>query len=165
MPAYTSSVFSRKITTSSRWGSRTGDGTPGIHRTGRTHEYRSSTCRIVTFRERMPPPTGVVSGPLIATRNSVRASRVSCGSHSPVRSLAFSPASTSIHAIERAPSYALATAASTTRRVAAQMSGPIPSPSMNGTMGRSGTWSPPSGAWSPRSGASAIFRPSGGTTA
>ena len=40
----------------------------------------------------MPPPTGVVSGPLIATLNSRIASTVSSGSHSPKRSLAFSPA-------------------------------------------------------------------------
>ena len=87
----------------------------------------------------MPPPTGVVSGPLIATLNSVSASSVSRGSHSPETSCAFSPAKTSIQAIPRAPPYDFATAASTTCRVAAQMSGPIPSPSMNGTMGRSGT--------------------------
>ena len=73
-------------------GSFTGDGTPGIHLTGRMHEYRSSTWRSVTFSDLMPPPTGVVSGPLIATLNSVSASSVSRGSHSPATSLAFSPA-------------------------------------------------------------------------
>ena len=31
----------------------------------------------------MPPPTGVVSGPLMAMRNSLMASSVPCGSHSP----------------------------------------------------------------------------------
>ena len=87
----------------------------------------------------MPPPTGVVRGPLIATLNSVSASRVSAGSHSPARSFAFSPANTSIQAISRRPPYALATAESTTCRVAAQMSGPIPSPSMKGMIGWSGT--------------------------
>ena len=40
----------------------------------------------------MPPPTGVVSGPLIAILYVLTASSVSLGSHSPVRSLAFSPA-------------------------------------------------------------------------
>jgi hypothetical protein len=38
----------------------------------------------------------------------------------------------------------LATAASNTRTAARQMSGPVPSPSMNGMIGRSGTWSVPS---------------------
>jgi hypothetical protein len=36
IPAYTSSVFSRKITTSSFPGSFTGEGTPRYQRTGRT---------------------------------------------------------------------------------------------------------------------------------
>ena len=36
-PAYTSSVFSRKITMSTRSGCFTGDGTPLNHRTGRRH--------------------------------------------------------------------------------------------------------------------------------
>ncbi len=40
----------------------------------------------------MPPPTGVVSGPLIPTLNSVSARSVSPGSHSFVTSTAFSPA-------------------------------------------------------------------------
>ena len=51
----------------------------------------------------MPPPTGVVSGPLIAQRYLRTASTVSSGSHSPVSLFAFSPASTSIQAIERLP--------------------------------------------------------------
>ena len=42
----------------------------------------------------MPPPTGVVSGPLIATLYALTASSVSLGSHSPTRFFAFSPAST-----------------------------------------------------------------------
>ncbi len=81
----------------------------------------------------MPPPTGVVSGPLIPTRYVRNASSVACGNHSPVWSNAFCPASTSCHAIWRRPPYALATAASNTRTLARQMSGPVPSPSMNGT--------------------------------
>ena len=100
--------------------------------------YRSSTWRSVTFSERMPPPTGVVSGPLIETRNSSNASTVSCGSQSPVFACAFSPANTSIHAIFRSPPYAFSTAASNTRTDARQMSGPVPSPSMNGMIGLSG---------------------------
>ena len=49
-------------------------------------------CRTATLSERMPPPTGVVSGPLIETRYSFMTSMVSSGSHEPVRLLAFSPA-------------------------------------------------------------------------
>ncbi len=56
-----------------------------------------------TFSDLMPPPTGVVRGPLMATLNSRAASRVSSGSHSPVTSLPFSPAYTSIHWISRRP--------------------------------------------------------------
>jgi dolichyl-diphosphooligosaccharide--protein glycosyltransferase len=46
----------------------TPEGTPLNQRTGRRQTYRSSICRKATFKERMPPPTGVVSGPLIDTR-------------------------------------------------------------------------------------------------
>src|SRR5437773_472998 len=42
--------------------------------------YRSSTWRSATLSERIPPPTGVVSGPLIATRCARIASSVACGS-------------------------------------------------------------------------------------
>jgi hypothetical protein len=56
----------------------------------------------------------------------------------------FSPAYTSSHAIFRFPPYALATAASRTRTLARQMSGPVPSPSMKGMIGSSGTTSLPS---------------------
>ena len=38
---------------------------------------------MATFSERMPPPTGVVIGPLMETENAWRASSVSSGSHSP----------------------------------------------------------------------------------
>ncbi len=48
-------------------GSLTGDGTPLKYWIGRRHTYRSSSWRKATFRERMPPPTGVVSGPLMET--------------------------------------------------------------------------------------------------
>jgi hypothetical protein len=51
----------------------------------------------------MPPPTGVVSGPLMPTRYWRKASTVSSGSQLPVWLKAFSPASTSNHAILRSP--------------------------------------------------------------
>ena len=57
------------------------------------------------------------------------------------------PASTSVHAILRFPPYALFTAASNTRTEARQMSGPVPSPSMNGRIGWSGTTSRPWASW------------------
>jgi hypothetical protein len=75
-----SSVFSRKITMFVFEGSRSGLGTPGNQRTGRRQTNRSSCCRIATFSERMPPPTGVVNGPLIETEYSRAASIVSSGS-------------------------------------------------------------------------------------
>ncbi|MNJ81804.1 hypothetical protein D3C77_807990 [compost metagenome] len=62
-----SSEFSRKITISTSPGFFTGLGTPWNHSTGRRHTYRSSCWRKATLSERMPPPTGVVSGPLIDT--------------------------------------------------------------------------------------------------
>ena len=46
----------------------TGLGTPVNQRTGRWQTYKSNSCRSATFKLRMPPPTGVVSGPLIDTR-------------------------------------------------------------------------------------------------
>ena len=95
IPAYTSSEFSRKIIISTFSGAFTGDGVPSYQRTGLTQAYRSNFCLSATLRERIPPPTGVVSGPLIDT-NPVRiASRVSSGNHSPVALNAFSPANTS----------------------------------------------------------------------
>ena len=79
-----SSVFSRKITMSTNSGCLTGDGTPSNHRMGRRHTYRSRIWRRATLRLRKPPPTGVVSGPLIPIMYSVKTSTVSWGSHSPV---------------------------------------------------------------------------------
>ena len=57
---------------------------------------------------------------------------------------AFWPASTSDQTTRRAPSNAFATAASNTRTLARQMSPPMPSPSMYGMIGQSGTMSWPS---------------------
>ena len=113
------------------------------YRTGLTHAYKSNICRSATFNERIPPPTGVVSGPLIDTRKSRAASTVSFGSHSLNVLNAFSPANTSNHATRRFPPYAFSTAASNTRRDAFQMSLPVPSPSINGMIGLSGTCNTP----------------------
>jgi hypothetical protein len=76
------------------------------------------------------------------TRWDLKASMVASGSHSPVWSKAFCPARTSFHVIRRCPPYAFSTAESNTRTDAAQMSGPVPSPSMKGRIGWSGTWRP-----------------------
>ncbi len=46
-------------------GALTGEGTPLNQRTGRRHTYKSNNWRNATLSERMPPPTGVVRGPLI----------------------------------------------------------------------------------------------------
>jgi hypothetical protein len=67
------------------------------------HTYKVNNCRKLTFRLRIPPPTGVVSGPLIAMRNRLIAARVSSGSHVLRVLNAFSPASTSYHTTRRAP--------------------------------------------------------------
>jgi hypothetical protein len=80
MPAYRSSVFSR-ITTRSTDGWRIG--TPGSARAGRTAPNRSSPWRRATFTLRNPVPTGVVIGPLSATRLSRIAWSVSSGISSP----------------------------------------------------------------------------------
>ena len=111
-------------------GSRTGLGVPAYQRTGRTQANKSSCCRSATFRLRIPPPTGVVRGPLIDTRPFFIDSNVSSGNHSPVALNAFSPANTSDQCIWRDPEYALWTAASTTSIITGVMSSPIPSPSM-----------------------------------
>ena len=78
----------------------------------------------------MPPPTGVVRGPLIETKPVLIDSRVSSGNHSPVLSNAFWPARTSFQWIFRSSEYAFSTAASTTLIITGVMSMPIPSPSI-----------------------------------
>ena len=98
-----SSVFSRKITMSTNSGRFTGLGTPVKYCTGRRQTYKSSIWRSATFNERIPPPTGVVSGPLMPTRNSRKASTVSSGSQLLKRLKLSSPAKTSIQEILRLP--------------------------------------------------------------
>ena len=100
----------------------------------------------------MPPPIGVVSGPLMPMRYSRNTSVVSSGSQLPVWLNAFSPASTSFHSICLPCFFA---AASMTSCAAGQMSTPVPSPSMYGMIGLSGTFRTPSvrvifsGIWLP----------------
>ena len=103
----------------------------------------------------MPPPIGVVSGPLIPIRCERKVSTVSSGSQLPVSSKAFWPASTSFQAME-CP--CLAAAASRTSLAAGQMSTPVPSPSMKGMMGSSGTWSVPSSPMRMRSAMDGMLR-------
>ena len=57
--------------------------TPGSDRAGRTAANKSSSWRRATFTLRKPVPTGVVIGPLIATRAARIASRVASGRRSP----------------------------------------------------------------------------------
>ncbi len=109
--------------------------------------------RSATFKLRMPPPTGVVSGPLIAMRYSLIAAIVSSGSHELNWLKAFSPANTSYQATFFEPPEAFSTAASKTLREAIQMSRPVPSPSMNGMIGLSGTMNFP---FSTRTGAPSV---------
>gem|GEM_PF-5787062 len=87
-----SSVFSRKITISTSSGLLTGDGTPLMYLTGRRQTYRSSSCRSATLSDRIPPPIGVVRGPLIPTRYSLNAASVSSGSQPRPLLKDFSPA-------------------------------------------------------------------------
>ena len=122
-------------------GRLTGEGTPSNQRTGRKQTYRSRSWRSATFRLRKPPPMGVVSGPLMPIRWVRNDSTVASGSQSPVSLKAFSPARTSFHATAL-PDFAAA--ASRTSFAAGQMSTPVPSPSMNGMIGSSGTCRAPS---------------------
>ena len=103
----------------------------------------------------MPPPIGVVSGPLIPIRCDRNASTVSSGSQLPVSSNAFWPASTSFQATVWP---CLAAAASRTSLAAGQMSTPVPSPSMKGMMGSSGTIRVPSSPMRMRSAMEAMLR-------
>src|ERR1017187_2609053 len=84
---------------------------------------------------------GVVRGPLMPMRWSRKSVTVCSGSQSPVSSKAFWPASTSFHSMVLPCFFA---AASSTSLEAGQMSTPMPSPSMKGIIGLSGTLSTPS---------------------
>src|SRR5690349_11418323 len=64
---------------------------------------------------------------------------VSSGRNSPHFDWAFAPANTSYQWMRRLGPYAISTAASSTGCEARQMSGPVPSPSMKGMTGSSGT--------------------------
>src|SRR5437870_3283955 len=130
------------MTMSRRSGCVTGLGTPGIQETGLTLAYRSSAFRNATFKDRKPTLTGVVSGPFSPTTYSRIAPRVASGSMSPYWNIARSPAGTGYQPIRRRPPKAPATAASIAVRAARTTSGPMPSPSISGMMGSSGTRSP-----------------------
>ena len=82
----------------------------------------------------MPPPTGVVSGPLMATWNCRMASSVPSGSQSLNFWYAFSPAKTSYQATA-ACRHRPARRPRRTPSGARQMSGPVPSPSIKGMIG------------------------------
>src|SRR6266511_1226763 len=123
MPAYRSSVFSL-MTTRSTSGWR--EGTPGSERDGRTAANRSSSCRSATFTLRNPTPTGVVIGPLSATRVRRMESKIRSGSGVPSRARAAAPASSTAHS-NPTP------VASMTRWVASETSGPMPSPGIRVT--------------------------------
>ena len=110
-----------------------GDGRPSNQRTGRRHTNRSSICRSDTFNDRMPPPIGVVRGPLIATLYCLIALIVFAGSHVPTASKAalssledfpFDLSRPSIGAANRSIGDLLS-------RIH-YFSGPIPSPGMKG---------------------------------
>src|SRR4030043_484455 len=87
---------------------------------------------MVTLRLLMPPPTGVVSGLFNATPRSLMTASVSAGSHCPVILNAVSPASNSSQRKDTSPAVEDLTVASTTSLVAFIISGPTPSPGMNG---------------------------------
>ncbi len=80
----------------------------------------------------------------MATRYFEIAATVSSGSQVLSTFFDFSPANTSYQAMRRFVPYALRTAPSKTICAARQISGPVPSPSMNGMTGSAGTDSAPS---------------------
>ena len=95
-------------------------------RAGRRLAYRPSAWRSVTLTLRKPSPTGVVIGPLSATRLRRIDSRTWSGSGVPYSAMTASPASTVSHSNSMP-------VASRTRRVASASSGPMPSPGIRVT--------------------------------
>src|SRR3954453_16693501 len=90
------------------------------------HAYRSNSLRSATLIERWPEPTGVVVGPFSAMPRSRIDSSVRSGSGLPSSSKTSMPAGCSSHS-NSTP------VASSTRRVASAISGPVPSPGMSVT--------------------------------
>ncbi len=84
IPAYISSVFSLKTTILTFSGSFNGEETPLNHSTGLRHTNKSSSCLKATFKDLIPPPTGVVNGPFIPIKYSLKVFIVFSGSHCPV---------------------------------------------------------------------------------
>ena len=123
MPAYRSSVFSRTITRSM---SRYREPSPGCDRQGRTQAYRSNSLRRATLTLRKPVPTGVVMGPLMATLVARTASSTCSGRGVPYSPITPAPASCTFQLI-------WTPVASTTRRMALVISGPMPSPGISTT--------------------------------
>ena len=124
-------------------GACTGEGTPLNQRTGRRQTYRSSIWRSATLSERMPPPIGVVSGPLIDDE-VFAAGRDGLFGQPGVEQVVRLLAGVDLHPVDLAlAAVGLLHGGIETRTEARQMSGPVPSPSMKGMIGWSGTLSLP----------------------
>ena len=101
--------------------------TPGYILHGRTCAYMSSDFRRPTFTERKPEPTGVVIGPLIAVPfRRIESITPSGSGFPPCLSMTSAPASCTSH-------WNATPVASSTRRVASAISGPVPSPGIRVT--------------------------------
>src|SRR5688572_6214182 len=98
-----------------------------MYRHGRRLAKRSNSLRSATLTLRKPLPTGVVIGPLIATRVRATESRTYLGSGVPCFGMTSAPASTVSHSI-------FTPVASTIRRIASVSSGPVPSPGIRVTV-------------------------------
>ena len=99
---------------------------PGMDRHGRTQAYRSNARRSATLTLLKPEPTGVVTGPLRAVPVSRTESRTRSGSGVPSASMTLAPASWTCQSMSTP-------LAATTSRIAAEISGPMPSPGMSVT--------------------------------
>ena len=100
--------------------------TPSYALQGRRHANRSSSLRSATFTDLNPDPTGVVIGPFMASPRSLIESMTRSGSGVPSLSYTSAPASCQSHS-NSTP------VASSTRRTASDISGPVPSPGMKVT--------------------------------